>query len=551
MVASAPHHQAPTISQKKLSYLLNDSVSEEEMGDEAEGQGQRIFELPSLQLALSEAVCCKACGSGSITLKEDLSLQRGLYTKPYLYCEQCASTTYIPFSYCHSSKVLAINRRSVFANRCVGGTHSSLSMFCAMLDLPPPVARCTYTQYIKDILTACTDVVQMSLHQARNEVRALAGSSSEEEIVDILISCDGTWQRRGFSSLFGAVFVIAHTTGKVVNFYVMSKVCAGCQHWESRDQSSQEYLKWKEDHVEHCCINFEGSAPAMEPHGTMELFKRSLDFNIRYTHLISDGDSTTYSLLQSAQPYGPEHPIVKLDCVGYVQKRMGTGLRNLKTKYRGQKLEDGKTIGGAGRLTDERINSLQNYYGDAIRRHKDDLSGMIKAVQATLLHCNSTDDKPRHHLCPDGVNSWCSWQKAKAKGEEYHHHKKPIPEAIIQLLKPLYARLGNPELLKKCLHGYSQNANESLHSIVWQFCPKVLFLGSNNVEMACALAILCFNDGAASLAKVSDQLGIPAGTHGTAFLRKKDKSRVQKSVNKSSVKGKELRRAARRRKKGF
>ena len=64
------------------------------------------------------------------------------------------------------------------------------------------------------------------------------------------------------------------------------------------------------------------------------------------------------------------HLVEKMDCAGHVQKRMGTALRNLKMQYRGQKLADGKTIGGAGRLTDRVINSLQNYYGDAIRRNK-------------------------------------------------------------------------------------------------------------------------------------------------------------------------------------
>ena len=72
--------------------------------------------------------------------------------------------------------------------------------------------------------------------------------------------------------------------------------------------------------------------------------------------------------------------------MGHVQKRMGTALRNLKVQYRGQELSDGKTIGGTGRLTDSRINSLQNYYGDAIRRNRGDLEAMMKAVQATLLH---------------------------------------------------------------------------------------------------------------------------------------------------------------------
>ena len=67
-------------------------------------------------------------------------------------------------------------------------------------------------------------------------------------------------------------------------------------------------------------MNFEGSAPVMEPHGTLQLFQCSLQFNLRYTHLISDGDSETFSLLSRMQPYGADHPIEKLDCVGHVQK---------------------------------------------------------------------------------------------------------------------------------------------------------------------------------------------------------------------------------------
>ena len=119
----------------------------------------------------------------------------------------------------------------------------------------------------------------------------------------------------------------------------------------------------------------------------------------------------------------------QMDCVGHVQKRMGTALRNLKTQYRGQKLADGKTIGGAGRLTDKVIDSLQNYYGDAIRRNKGDVQAMMKAVQASLLHSNSTNVRPRHHLCPVGPDSWCKWQVAQATGTVYDH-KDPLPDAM-------------------------------------------------------------------------------------------------------------------------
>lgn len=63
--------------------------------------------------------------------------------------------------------------------------------------------------------------------------------------------------------------------------------------------------------------------------------------------------------------------------MGHVQKRLGTALRNLKKKaMKGKKLPDGKGIGGAVRLTDKVIDSLQNWYGRAIRSNKGDLQGM-------------------------------------------------------------------------------------------------------------------------------------------------------------------------------
>ena len=102
----------------------------------------------------------------------------------------------------------------------------------------------------------------------------------------------------------------------------------------------------------------------------------------------------------------------------------------------------------------------------AIHSNVGDLRGMMMAVQATLHHMTSTDDRPVHHMCPEGGNSWCSYNKAKAgnKLDEYKHGFDPISQAIVQLLKPIYNRLGSRLLLSLCLLGHTQNANESLHS---------------------------------------------------------------------------------------
>ena len=53
---------------------------------------------------------------------------------------------------------------------------------------------------------------------------------------------------------------------------------ASCKNWERSDKTSEEYRRWKASHS--CDINFEGSASAMEPQGTLQLFKSSLDYKI-------------------------------------------------------------------------------------------------------------------------------------------------------------------------------------------------------------------------------------------------------------------------------
>ena len=70
----------------------------------------------------------------------------------------------------------------------------------------------------------------------------------------------------------------------------------------------------------------------------------------------------------------------KEECVGHIQKRLGSGLREYKRKQRGEKLSDGKTVGGKGRLTDKKVDSMQNYFGEAIRNNSGNKEDMFKAI---------------------------------------------------------------------------------------------------------------------------------------------------------------------------
>jgi len=144
------------------------------------------------------------------------------------------------------------------------------------------------------------------------------------------------------------------------------------------DKTSNEYLRWKADHNTYKA-NFKRSAPAMEPEGTHRIFQRSVETHkLRYPEFYGDGDSKSFNRVKDVyQTAGIE--MRKRECIGHVQKHVGTTLRKLKRETPG--------LGGKGKLTDGLIDKLQKYYGIAIRSNVGNLPEMKKAIHASLFPC--------------------------------------------------------------------------------------------------------------------------------------------------------------------
>ena len=72
-------------------------------------------------------------------------------------------------------------------------------------------------------------------------------------------------------------------------------------------------------------------------------------------------------------------------------------------------------------------------------------------------------------------------------------------------------------LLKKCLHGRTQNVNEAfnaflkLNAFVWKRAPKDIFVGKNVSDIYVASAVIAFNDGALGNMKVMEKIGLHTG----------------------------------------
>ena len=97
------------------------------------------------------------------------------------------------------------------------------------------------------------------------------------------------------------------------------------------------------------------------------------------------------------------------------------------------------------------------------------LAGMQKAIRATLYHVASSESNHNHFKCPSGEKRWCRYNHEVATG--FGHPR----EVVIELL-PICIELSSDGLLNKCLHGKSQNQNESFNATIWERLRKIKYI---------------------------------------------------------------------------
>ncbi|GFV02629.1 uncharacterized protein TNCV_5017971 [Trichonephila clavipes] len=132
---------------------------------------------------------------------------------------------------------------------------------------------------------------------------------------------------------------------------------------------------------------------------------------------------------------------------------------------KGIKLSDGKNISGRERLTLKEVDSIQHYYGLAIRKNLSSVEDVKRAIWANYFHKLSTEDNPQHALCPLGEDS--------------------------------------------C-----------------EFIPKTVFVGIETLKFGVMDAVICFNDGYVSRIKVFEALGIKSGYNTERALLIIDNKRI-------------------------
>ena len=485
------------------------------MSDELEGN--RIIDISILSGVIS-LLCCPTCGQTSLRLCESKTKQGSARLLSIVcLCEW-------RHEFWSAEKTInggfEINNRLVYAFRSIGQGFCGLERFHTLVNLPPSLTRNNYNIILKKVCKVTRGVAEQTMKGAATIVHSKA-LKDETGIGNVPVSCDGSWQRRGYSSLNGLFAVISVETGKVLDIETLCKYCKACVTNEKLKISDPEkYEHLKASHI--CKSKYSGSSPNMETVGAKRVFSRSIDKNkLRYTEFYGDGDSKSFLAVKNTYP---KIEVVKRECVGHVQKRVGTRLRNLKKSVKG--------LGGKGMLTNSIIDKLQNYYGISIRSNVGDLQKMKKAIHASLFHVASSEDNAWHDHCPDSKDSWCAFKADKANGTSTYKPGRGLPLSVIKHVKQIYNDLSDEKLLEKCLHGKTQNQNEAFNNMVWNRIPKSTYVGTDQFNMGVYDAVANFNIGSKAILEVLEKLGCRGGKYTVQGCRRSNIKRLSNADRK-------------------
>ena len=108
--------------------------------------------------------------------------------------------------------------------RAIGKEAEAAKKFCDLMDMPPPPKPSAYQCHNKALIKVAKAVAEETMAEAASEMRG-----NNPGISQCSVSCDGTWQRRGHSSLNGCVTVLSMETGKSLDIDILTKVCHVCQ----------------------------------------------------------------------------------------------------------------------------------------------------------------------------------------------------------------------------------------------------------------------------------------------------------------------------------
>nr|XP_053646534.1 uncharacterized protein LOC128698353 [Cherax quadricarinatus] len=441
-------------------------------------------------------------------------------------------------------KLGEINRQTclnIYAELLNGGGYQGFAKHNAFMlreNLDPRTFR-KFTRFITERAVAeCGKILQESRENVITEYTKNGILPGDNGILDVNVTCNVTWQSRGFHSKMGLFVVTEADTGLILDYHILTKYCNRCSSlytlYNGKKITAAFFLLQRAKHEPFCKVNEQVNSGVMEAKTGQLIWGRSMTYKMRYVNIINEVDMAIYSgLINMNNGRGPYNDLQvnKIDWVNHYSKRLKSRLTKLiEDNHIIREINNEKTklflMKGKGRLSDAIVNKLSCYFGQIIEESTGtSIETMRNTIIASYLHCTSSDTKPNHNLCPTSKTSWCFYNKSIANNVEIPSHStmkifihlKPVHHE--QVLR-IYKDLTEDDIIQRC-SGRTKNNNETFHQRVWINYLKSQYRTKRTLDLAVAQAIADSNY--AYCRSCNDKtLGFHRKIHTHLFLKKQN-----------------------------
>ena len=167
---------------------------------------------------------------------------------------------------------------------------------------------------------------------------------------------------------------------------------------------------------------------------------------------------------------------------------------------------------------------------------------MQKGILASFLHIASSEENNFHGQCDA---SWCQYKQDEINQTNLFKPGKGLPMATIKKVRPIYMDLIAAKELEKCLHGKTQNQNESYNNMIWERIPKSNYVGLKKLKFGVYDAVVNFNDGRQGTLDIMESSGMIPGHYTTLSCYLMNLRQEKLACYKSSEKARKARKLSR------
>ena len=154
--------------------------------------------------------------------------------------------------------------------RAWGQSYSGLEKLTALMNLTKPMTANNYDKIVNRLNVVAKEVANETMRDALENLLSKCKNPNDDTVIDTSVSCDGSWQKRGYSSLNGVVTVISIDNSKILDIKPMTRTCISCLlHLKLKTSDSKRFDEWKMTHA--CKINHIETASSMEPEGAKRI----------------------------------------------------------------------------------------------------------------------------------------------------------------------------------------------------------------------------------------------------------------------------------------